>query len=209
MAENALYQYDLSKNIPVVGVDEAGRGPLAGPVVAACALLKNYDESLAGINDSKKLGEKKREALYDVILEHFYTGIGLAAVEEIDRMNILNATFLAMRRALSLLSEKQDLSSCLVLVDGNFPIREYVGPQEALVKGDGTSLAIAAASILAKVTRDRIMAQEEKNYPGYGFSKHKGYGTKDHIRAIHALGSCKIHRETFLKGIIKENLRLF
>jgi ribonuclease HII len=151
--ENNLYLYDISRNIPIIGVDEAGRGPLAGPVVAAAAILKNYTVELLPIDDSKKLTEKKREKLFDIIRENFAVGIGMANVEEIDHLNILNATFLAMNRALSALSAQLDTSKYLVLVDGNFTIKNYPGLQEALVKGDGTSLAIAAASIVAKVTR--------------------------------------------------------
>jgi len=207
--ENPLYLYDLSKMRPVIGVDEAGRGPLAGPVVAACALLREYADELGAVDDSKKLTEKKRESLYDSILKHFAVGIGMATVAEIDALNILNATFLAMRRAIAELGKTVDPAKALVLVDGNFTIKDCPLQQEALVKGDGASLAIAAASIVAKVTRDRIMTAEEARFPGYGFAKHKGYGTKEHIRAIHALGACEIHRETFLKSILTENLRLF
>ena len=149
-----LHEFDLSKGEIVIGVDEAGRGPLAGNVVAAAAILKKYSSDLDEINDSKKLTEKKREKLFDVIMENFYIGVGEATPEEIDEINILNATFLAMRRALENL-KKQCSTNHLVLVDGNFKIREYEGEQEFVIKGDAKSLSIAAASIIAKVTRDR------------------------------------------------------
>ena len=149
-----LHEFDLSKGEIVIGVDEAGRGPLAGNVVAAAAILKKYSSDLDEINDSKKLTEKKREKLFDVIMENFYIGVGEVTPEEIDEINILNATFLAMRRALENL-KKQCSTDHLVLVDGNFKIREYEGEQEFVIKGDAKSLSIAAASIIAKVTRDR------------------------------------------------------
>lgn len=197
-----LHDFDLSKGKIVIGVDEAGRGPLAGNVVAAAAILKNYSSDLDEINDSKKLTEKKREKLFDVIMEHFYIGVGEATPQEIDDINILNATFLAMRRALENL-KKQCNTDHLVLVDGNFKIREYDGEQEFVIKGDAKSLSIAAASIIAKVTRDREMIEEGKKYPEYKFEKHKGYGTKLHKEKLLELGILPIHRKSFLNKIIK------
>ena len=197
-----LHEFDLSKGEIVIGVDEAGRGPLAGNVVAAAAILKKYSNDLDEINDSKKLTEKKREKLFDVIMESFYIGVGEATPEEIDEINILNATFLAMRRALENL-KKQCSTDHLVLVDGNFKIREYEGEQEFVIKGDAKSLSIAAASIIAKVTRDREMIEEGKKYPEYKFEKHKGYGTKLHKEKLLELGILPIHRKSFLNKIIK------
>ena len=161
MENNLLYQFDLEKGKEIIGVDEAGRGPLAGSVVAAAVKLKRYSEELQEINDSKKLTEKKREKLFDIIMENFEVGIGIASVQEIDELNILNATFLAMRRAIEELDKKTN-TSVLVLVDGNFKIREYIGKQEPIIKGDAKSLSIAAASIIAKVTRDRQLVEEGK-----------------------------------------------
>lgn len=197
-----LHEFDLSKGEIVIGVDEAGRGPLAGNVVAAAAILKKYSSDLDEINDSKKLTEKKREKLFDVIMENFYIGVGEATPEEIDEINILNATFLSMRRALENL-KKQCSTDHLVLVDGNFKIREYEGEQEFVIKGDAKSLSIAAASIIAKVTRDREMIEEGKKYPEYKFEKHKGYGTKLHKEKLLELGILPIHRKSFLNKIIK------
>ncbi len=205
MENNLLYKFDLDKGVKIIGVDEAGRGPLAGPVVAAAAKLKNYSEALQEINDSKKLTEKKREKLFDIILENFEIGIGIATPEEIDEINILNATFLAMRRALKDLEKKIEIDDALILVDGNFKIREYFGNQEPVIKGDAKSLSIAAASIIAKVTRDRLMVEESKNYPEYQFEKHKGYGTKTHRTVLLQKGPTPIHRKSFLTKILVTN----
>ena len=181
----------------VCGIDEAGRGPLAGPVCAAAVLLP---EGLVidGLNDSKKLSEKKRELLFPVIEENALAfGIGFADEKEIDEINILQATFLAMRRAFNAMQRRCDY----VLVDGNrmppMPV-----PGETVVKGDAKSPSIAAASILAKVSRDRVMLEYAKQYPEYQFEKHKGYGTKAHVEALHAFGPSPIHRRTFLKKIL-------
>lgn len=201
MKENLMYRFDL-ENGDIIGVDEAGRGPLAGPVVAAAAKLKKYDERLEEINDSKKLSEKKREALFDLILECFYIGVGVASVEEIDNLNILNATFLAMRRSIDEIKEECKFEK--VLVDGNHKIREYEGEQSPVIKGDSKSLSIAAASIIAKVTRDRIMEKVDKEYPKYNFKKHKGYGTKEHRENLIKYGASSIHRKSFLKKILGE-----
>ena len=204
MENNLLYQFDLEKGKEIIGVDEAGRGPLAGSVVAAAVKLKRYSEELQEINDSKKLTEKKREKLFDIIMENFEVGIGIASVQEIDELNILNATFLAMRRAIEELDKKTN-TDVLVLVDGNFKIREYIGKQEPIIKGDAKSLSIAAASIIAKVTRDRQLVEEGKKYLEYHFEKHKGYGTKAHREALLQYGVTPIHRKTFLTKILGEN----
>ncbi len=200
--KNTMYLFDL-ENGDIIGVDEAGRGPLAGPVVAAVAKLKKYDEKLDKINDSKKLTEKVREELFDVIMDNFYVGIGIADVKEIDEINILNATFLAMRRAIKQIEKETTFEK--VLVDGNHKIREYEGEQEPVIKGDLKSLAIAAASIIAKVTRDRMMLETAKLYPEYTFEKHKGYGTKAHREMILEKGPIEtVHRKSFLKKILGE-----
>lgn len=200
--ENSLYSFDLDFG-EVIGVDEAGRGPLAGPVVAAAVKLKEYSDLLDSINDSKKLSEKKRAELFEVIKKNFYIGIGIASVEEIDDINILNATFLAMRRALNNLGNDIKLEDFKVLVDGNFKIRECNLNQFPIVKGDSKSLSVAAASIIAKVTRDEIMSNLKNLYPHYLFEKHKGYGTKKHIEIIKEKGVISgIHRNSFLKKIL-------
>ena len=202
--DNPLYLYDLEyKN--VIGVDEAGRGPLAGPVVAAAVILKEYTEELDEINDSKKLTEKKREKLYDIIMKNFDVAVGISTVEEIDKLNILNADFLAMRRALKDLKSLKNKKEYTVLVDGNLKIKEYIGKQLPIVKGDAKSLSIAAASIIAKVTRDRLMKDLANIYPDYSFEKHKGYGTKAHIEAIKDKGAIEgVHRKVFLRKILDE-----
>ena len=176
------------------GVDEAGRGPLAGPVCAAACVLPRA-LVIPGLNDSKKIPEKKREALYDVILEHAVTaGIAFAEVEEIERLNILNATYLAMNRAISQLIPKPDLA----LIDGN-RASGITFPCRCIVKGDASCADIAAASILAKVTRDRYMIRMAEQYPQYGFEQHKGYGTASHYAALREFGPSPIHRPSFLR----------
>ncbi len=183
----------------VCGVDEAGRGPLAGPVCAAAVILPD-GLVIEGLDDSKKLTEKKRDALYDVICEEAISyGIAFASVEEIEEMNILQATFLAMKRAVESLDVKPDLA----LVDGNQkPSLEIQA--RTLVKGDAKSPSIAAASILAKVTRDRLMTEIAAEYPEYEFPKHKGYGTKLHYEKIMEHGISPVHRRSFLKKITGE-----
>ena len=179
----------------ICGVDEAGRGPLAGPVTAAVVILPPGVD-IEGLNDSKKLSEAKREKLYDVIRQTAVSCcVASASVEEIEQYNILQATFLAMRRAVEGLSCVPDLA----LIDGNrLPVGLTV-PARTIVKGDGRSASIAAASILAKVTRDRYMKQQDALYPGYGFAVHKGYGTKAHYAALAEQGPSPIHRMSFLK----------
>ncbi len=183
----------------VCGVDEAGRGPLAGPVYAAAVILPDGLEDM-GINDSKKMSEKKREALFDIITENATAyGIGFATEKEIDEINILNATFLAMRRAVEAMGVKPDL----VLVDGNR--KPNTGYEEmTLVKGDAKSISISAASILAKVSRDRYMKDLAERYPEYKFEQHKGYGTKLHYEMIEQYGILPDHRRSFLKKILEK-----
>lgn len=178
----------------VCGVDEAGRGPLAGPVCAAAVILPPQLH-IEGLNDSKKLTDKKRRELYDVITrEALSYGIAFATEREIDEQNILQATFLAMERALAQL----EIKPALALIDGNRS-RDFGLPVQTIVKGDSLSASIAAASILAKVTRDRLMEQYDAQYPHYGFAVHKGYGTKRHYEALRAYGPCPLHRQSFLK----------
>ena len=183
----------------ICGIDEAGRGPLAGPVYAAAVILPP-DCVIDGLNDSKKLTEKKRERLFDEIKEKALAyGIASADEKEIDEINILNATFLAMKRAVDSLSVKPDLA----LIDGNQ--KPHTGIEEVtVVKGDAKSMSIAAASVLAKVSRDRFMLETAKKYPQYEFERHKGYGTKLHYEKISQYGVCEIHRRTFLKKILGE-----
>lgn len=178
-------------------IDEAGRGPLAGPVVAACVLMKNnFDWSnveLSLINDSKKISEKKREKVFEIVIKLFDYGVGIVDNNEIDRLNILQATFLAMKRAISNLRIKP----LYILVDGSSFIPNISIKQDAIKKGDSKILSIAAASIIAKVSRDKIMKDYSKKYPEYFFEKHKGYGTKIHLESLKKYGITSIHRKSF------------
>lgn len=193
----------------VAGVDEAGRGPWVGPVVAGCAvfLKREVDERLLeNLNDSKKLSKKKREMLYDLLFEeekrgNVLLGIGEASAQEIDEINILNASFLAMKRALQAAKVKPDL----VLVDGNREPKDFGFKTKAVIKGDAKSYSVSAASILAKVYRDRLMEEMAKKYPGYGFEKNAGYGTKAHIEGLKQFGVTPEHRKSYAP--IKEFLR--
>ncbi|MBQ3133506.1 MAG: ribonuclease HII [Clostridia bacterium] len=199
-----IWEYDAAvrgEGYPILaGVDEAGRGPLCGPVCAAAVVLPP-DVEIEGINDSKKLSEKKREALFDVITEQAISyGIGFASVEEIEEINILNATFLAMCRAVSQLS----VEPALVLVDGNRTPTGLALPSRTVIKGDASSASIAAASILAKVSRDRLLLEMDAQYPQYGFAKHKGYGTAAHYEALRQYGPSPVHRMSFLKKFYQE-----
>ncbi len=175
----------------VAGVDEAGRGPLAGPVVAAAVIL-DRDRVPDGIADSKRLTEQKREAAYTAIMASARVGIAMADVARIDRDNILNATLWAMAAAVARLAE----APCLCLIDGNrAPALEV--PARTVIGGDASSTSIAAASIIAKVTRDRLMLRLDAEFPGYGFARHKGYGTREHLAALARLGPCRHHRASF------------
>ncbi|HCH27877.1 MAG TPA: ribonuclease HII [Ruminococcaceae bacterium] len=192
--EKSFYNQGYSN---ICGVDEAGRGPLAGPVCAAAVILPLSCE-IEGLDDSKKLSEKKREFLYDKIIEKAIAfSVCYASVAEIDSFNILNATYFAMNRAINSLSVTPDFC----LIDGNRKPEGILYPCETVVKGDSKSCSIAAASILAKVSRDRLMLKYNNEYPEYNFAKHKGYGTKEHYEAIRKNGVCPIHRLTFLKNV--------
>ena len=187
----------------VCGTDEAGRGPLAGPVVA---VVLPEGLTIPGLDDSKKLTEKKREALYDVILrEAAAYGIAESSPEEIDRINILAASLLAMRRAVE--QVRRTIEPGIVLVDGNRPT-EFGIPCRTVVKGDGISQSIAAASVLAKVTRDRLMTELDLRYPAYGFAGHKGYPTKEHKLAVYEFGPSPVHRRSFLSFLERDRDRL-
>ena len=182
----------------VCGVDEAGRGPLAGPVYAAAVIL-DPEKEIPGLNDSKKLSPLKRDKLFDIIKEEAVAySIAYASVEEIETLNILWATFLAMKRAIDGLSVSPDLA----LIDGNQLPPKLLVPARTIVKGDALSASIGAASILAKVSRDRLMTELDEQYPDYGFAKHKGYGTELHIEMLRRYGPSPIHRPSFLKNIL-------
>ncbi|MGB4833647.1 MAG: ribonuclease HII [Candidatus Moraniibacteriota bacterium] len=203
-----------------IGIDEAGRGPLAGPVVAAAVLLKNFESRILNfetedkqegeescwklVRDSKKLSEKQREQAYLFVREQFHIGVGIISAETIDRVNILQATFLAMRSAISELRRilNQELGikgeeKLVLLIDGNQKIPNTSLAQEAIVDGDGLVKSIAAASIIAKVTRDRLIILADHEYPAYGFARHKGYGTREHMEALRKYGPTPIHRKSF------------
>lgn len=198
MSQNNMWQIEQScfdEGVTLIcGVDEAGRGPLAGPVCAAAVILPaNID--IPGLNDSKKLSDKRRRELYPVIMEQAIAyGIGLADHLEIDEINILQATYLAMERAIQALKVKPELA----LIDGN-RAKDFGIPVKTIIHGDSLSASIAAASVLAKVTRDDMMLKMAEEYPHYGFDIHKGYGTKAHYEALRKHGPCSIHRMTFLK----------
>ncbi len=184
----------------ICGIDEAGRGPLCGPVVAGAVIFKE-DEFIEGINDSKKISEKKREKLFDEINEKaLAVGVGIVWQDEIDEINILNATKKAMKMAVENLKIKPDFC----LIDGNQKV-DLDMESQTVVKGDMLSMSIAAASIIAKVTRDRMLIEDDKKYPEYGFAKHKGYGTKAHIEAIKKYGLCELHRKSFCKKFVSDN----
>lgn len=193
--ENALYDkgYDM-----IAGIDEAGRGPLAGPVVA-CAVVLKKGEYIEGLNDSKKISPKKREKLYDEIIEKCLSySLGIVDNEVIDKINILEATRLAMKEAIEGLEIKPDY----LLIDAETHVKTDI-PLKGIIKGDSLSVSIAAASIIAKVTRDRMLVEFDKQYPEYEFSKHKGYGTALHIQKIGELGLTPIHRKTFCTKFVK------
>ncbi|MFH1009753.1 MAG: ribonuclease HII [bacterium] len=195
-ASRRVEQYYFARGYRTVcGVDEAGRGPLAGPVVAAAVIFSEWPP-IAGITDSKRLSAARREKLFGEIMQVAYVATGEASSEEIDVLNILQASLLAMTRAVSLLSTTPDI----VLVDGLYALPGSV-PSQAIVKGDAKVHTIAAASIVAKVTRDHRMLQYEDEFPGYGFARHKGYPTREHLQALARLGPTPIHRKTF-RGVL-------
>lgn len=191
------YEEEYKDSPYICGIDEVGRGPLCGPVVAAAVILPK-DVQILYINDSKQLSEKKREALYDEIMEKaIAVGIGVVSQEDIDELNILQATFKAMRIAIGNLSVEPTL-----LLNDAVIIPEVDIPQVKIIKGDAKSMSIAAASIIAKVTRDRFMVEYDKIYPQYGLARNKGYGSKEHIEALRKYGSCPIHRKTFITHFV-------
>lgn len=191
-----VYEREYEKHGWICGIDEVGRGPLCGPVVAGAVILPK-DCRILYLNDSKKLSEKKREELYDVIMEQaIAVGIGMAGPKRIDEINILQATYEAMRQAISGLKVKP-----AVLLNDAVTIPGVDILQVPIIKGDAKSVSIAAASIVAKVTRDRMMVEYDRIYPGYDFASNKGYGTKVHMEALRTIGPCEIHRRTFIKNI--------
>lgn len=192
-----VYEKEYESHGWICGIDEVGRGPLCGPVVASAVILPKNCQILY-LNDSKKLSEKKREELYDVIMEQaIAVGVGMASPQRIDEINILQATYEAMRQAISNLKVKP-----AVLLNDAVTIPEVEIPQIPIIKGDAKSVSIAAASIIAKVTRDRMMVEYDRIYPGYDLASNKGYGTKVHMEALKMVGPCEIHRRTFIKNII-------
>ena len=206
----SLFNFDIDKKTKnnldfIIGTDEAGRGPAAGGVWAAAVCFKNdiNEELFKTLNDSKKLTPKKREALYEPIKENSFWAIKTVTVQKIEEINILNASLLAMKYAAEEVKKQLDSDNILVLVDGNKLIKNFSYPQEFIIKGDGTSASIAAASILAKVSRDMYMNKIHEEYPCYDWTKNKGYLTKSHIEAIQKFGVTKYHRLSFLKNIIK------
>lgn len=197
LKEMSVYEEKYGMYHYICGVDEAGRGPLAGPVVAGAVILTK-DTEILYLNDSKKLSAKRREALYDEIREKAVSvGIGIIGPERIDEINILNAAYEAMRLAIAALKVKPD-----ILLNDAVTIPDIEIEQVPIIKGDAKSISIAAASIIAKVTRDRMMAEYDVSMPGYDFGKHKGYGTKMHIESLKRLGPCPIHRRTFIKKFV-------
>ena len=194
--ENKLYDQGIEY---ICGIDEAGRGPLAGPVVVGAVIMPK-DSFIEGVNDSKKISEKKREKIYDQILEEAISyGVAIIGQDEIDEINILNATKLGVKKAVSTLKQRPEV----IMVDALTGIDTDGIPYISVVKGDAKNYSIAAASIIAKVTRDRMMKEWDEVYPDYGFAKHKGYGTAEHIRVIKEKGPCIIHRKSFIKNFVK------
>ena len=193
------YERDYEKEGLICGIDEVGRGPLAGPVVTGAVILPKNCEILY-LNDSKQLSAEKREQLYDVILEHAVAvGIGIVSPQRIDEINILQATYEAMRQAIEKLNPQP-----AVLLNDAVRIPQVAIQQVPIIKGDAKSVSIAAASIVAKVTRDRMMEQYEEVFPGYGFARNKGYGSKEHIEALQTMGPTAIHRRSFIGHFVKE-----
>lgn len=207
-----LFEFDKSLKT-VIGTDEAGRGPAAGGVFAACVyfpeVTNNLIKDLEKLNDSKKLSKKAREKLFDIIINNSINSIICVEVEEIEKINILNSSLKAMKLACENVIKDAKLTDFITLVDGNRLIKNYTYPQKFVIKGDGTSAAIAAASILAKVTRDRYMDELAKEFPQYGWERNAGYLTAEHLNAIDKYGLCKYHRPSFLKKHFEKQLTLF
>lgn len=207
-----LFEFDKSLKT-VIGTDEAGRGPAAGGVFAACVyfpeVTNNLIKDLEKLNDSKKLSKKAREKLFDIIINNSINSIICVEVEEIEKINILNSSLKAMKLACENVIKEAKLTDFITLVDGNRLIKNYTYPQKFVIKGDGTSAAIAAASILAKVTRDRYMDELAKEFPQYGWERNAGYLTTEHLNAIDKYGLCKYHRPSFLKKHFEKQLTLF
>lgn len=207
-----LFEFDKSLKT-VIGTDEAGRGPAAGGVFAACVyfpeVTNNLIKDLEKLNDSKKLSKKAREKLFDIIINNSINSIICVEVEEIEKINILNSSLKAMKLACENVIKEAKLTDFITLVDGNRLIKNYTYPQKFVIKGDGTSAAIAAASILAKVTRDRYMDELAKEFPQYGWERNAGYLTAEHLNAIDKYGLCEYHRPSFLKKHFEKQLTLF
>ena len=207
-----LFEFDTSLKKKIIGTDEAGRGPAAGGVFAAAVCFPDNSgcliEKLAVLNDSKQLSKKRRESIYDIIKNETINSIVCVEVAEIEEINILNASLKAMKLACDEVIEKVGYENLLVLVDGNKLIKDFTAPQEYVVKGDGTSASIAAASILAKVTRDRYMEALDAKYPQYGWAKNAGYLTKEHMAAIDKYGLTEFHRPSFLRKHFEKQKQL-
>lgn len=209
---NSLFEFDKSFNQIIIGTDEAGRGPAAGGVFASAVYFNKLNDELISelkmLNDSKQLSQKKREQLYPVILEKTINSTVCIEVDEIEQNNILNCSLKAMKLACEDVIKKAKLQNYLVLVDGNKLIRNFDGNQKFIIKGDSKSASIAAASILAKCSRDNYMKELDKEFPQYKWGKNAGYLTKEHIEAIKEYGSCKYHRQSFLKKLHAKQLSL-
>lgn len=208
---NTLFEFDKSNGI-VIGTDEAGRGPAAGGVFAACVYFPEVSENLikdlAKLNDSKKLSAKSRESIYDIILNSSIHSIIDIEVDEIEKINILNASLKGMKLACEEVIKKAQLDEFITLVDGNKLIKNYTYPQKFIIKGDGKSASIAAASVLAKVTRDRYMTKLAEEFPQYGWAKNAGYLTAEHLKAIDTYGLSKYHRPSFLRKHFEKQKQL-
>lgn len=208
---NTLFEFDKSNGI-VIGTDEAGRGPAAGGVFAACVYFPEVSENLikdlSKLNDSKKLSAKSRESIYDIILNSSIHSIIDIEVDEIEKINILNASLKGMKLACEEVIKKAQLDGFITLVDGNKLIKNYTYPQKFIIKGDGKSASIAAASVLAKVTRDRYMTKLAEEFPQYGWAKNAGYLTAEHLKAIDTYGLSKYHRPSFLRKHFEKQKQL-
>lgn len=208
---NTLFEFDKSNGI-VIGTDEAGRGPAAGGVFAACVYFPEVSENLikdlSKLNDSKKLSAKSRESIYDIILNSSIHSIIDIEVDEIEKINILNASLKGMKLACEEVIKKAQLDGFITLVDGNKLIKNYTYPQKFIIKGDGKSASIAAASVLAKVTRDRYMTKLAEEFPQYGWAKNAGYLTAEHLKAIDTHGLSKYHRPSFLRKHFEKQKQL-